>query len=74
MPKSKGFEEMKSESISSFLQLSSDAIASSSLNVRGLETIFSHPFGNREPQVLSCQAAPSQSKGPNTQCGANAFK
>lgn len=74
MPKSEGFEEMKSESISSFLQLSLDAIASSSLNVRDLETIFPHPFGNREPQVLSCHAAPRQPKGPNTQCGANVFK
>lgn len=74
MPKSEGFEEMKSESISSFLQLSLDATASSSPNVRDLETISPPSFGNREPQVLSCQAAPRQPKGPNTQCGANIFK
>lgn len=40
MPKSEGFEEMKSESINSFLQLSLDAIASSSLNVEGPGNYF----------------------------------
>lgn len=44
MPKSEGFEEMKSESISNFLQLSLDATASSSPNVRDLETISPHPL------------------------------
>lgn len=44
MPTSEGFEEMKSESISSFLQLNVDATASSSLNVRDLETISPSSF------------------------------
>lgn len=74
MPNSKRSKEMKPESISSFLQLSLDAAASSSLSLRGLETISFQAPGNREPQVLGCHAAPSKPKGPNTQCGANVFK
>lgn len=64
----------RSQSISSFLQLNLDAIAFSCLNLRGLETLFFHPPGTREPLVLGCHATPSKPKGPDTQCGANFFK
>lgn len=59
MPKSEGFEEMKSESISSFLQLSLDATASSSPNVRDLETISPHPLeiGTTGPELPGCTQA-----------------